>query len=62
MSEVTITQEQADAKVFPYESLRACEAAFVDMRIPKHEGKKNEFFWKNEYIIDNISRIWAQKI
>ena len=41
MNKVTITQEQADAKVFPYESLQPCESAFVDMRIPKHEGKKN---------------------
>ena len=38
---LVLKQDEVDRRVFPYESLRACEAAFVDMRIPKHEGKKN---------------------
>lgn len=41
MNDLIIDQQTADQRIFPYESLRACEEAFVDVRIPGHEGKKN---------------------
>ncbi|MEM9424753.1 MAG: cupin, partial [Spirochaetota bacterium] len=41
MNEIVVSQKEVEEKAFPYESLQACESAFIDMRIPGHEGKKN---------------------